>query len=317
MAGLLPHLVENTNMLDFSHLVNTQSCDIQIFDAAAPSTSNNYVTWNKPRGTTMAYIFLIGGGGGGGGGIQGGGVAAAAGGGGGGSAAQSVIIVPTFLLPDTLYLQIGNGGLGGVSNTAGNPGISSNITIYPYTNPTNNLNGYLLTAAGGGAGGSASNTGGAAGAAGAIATPSTNYLCNVGMYTFTAGQAGIIGAANTATAGGALSYPATGLVLTGGTGGGGCSTVANAAGGQINAGATGYQPLIPGGVAPGGGGSCGYRIFKPILFTGGTGSASISNGTPAPAGVGGFGCGGGGGGGGSVGGRGGDGGPGLAVIISW
>ena len=80
--------------------------------------TGNWQTWNKPRGAKMIEIFCLGGG-------AGGAVAAisiggAAGGSGSGSGGIVRGLIPAFLLPDTLYILVGKGGIGSsTSNTAG------------------------------------------------------------------------------------------------------------------------------------------------------------------------------------------------------
>ena len=56
-------------MLDLGHLPNWQKCDIQKFTTVSTVTNTQWLTWLKPRGTSMVHIICIGGGGGGGGGF--------------------------------------------------------------------------------------------------------------------------------------------------------------------------------------------------------------------------------------------------------
>src|SRR6266550_1648778 len=102
-------------MIDLSHLVNSQSADVQTY--TIPSTVNNtqWHTWNKPRGASMCYMICIGGGGGGGASTS---TTSSGAGGGGSSAGQSTILIPAILIPDQLFIQIGAGGAGGASSSA-------------------------------------------------------------------------------------------------------------------------------------------------------------------------------------------------------
>lgn len=118
-------------MLDFSHIPSNTKADIQVFN----NTTGGWNTWLKPRGTSMSFMLCLSGGGGGGAGAS---SAAGSGGTGGGSSSQSSLYIPTFMLPDTLYIKIGKGGDGGtgVLNAAGGvgkPGTSSIIAIEPDT----------------------------------------------------------------------------------------------------------------------------------------------------------------------------------------
>ena len=68
-------------MIDFSHIPNGTTADIQEFTASASS----WQTWRKPRGVSLINILCIGGGGGGGGGFVTSANASRGGGGGGAS----------------------------------------------------------------------------------------------------------------------------------------------------------------------------------------------------------------------------------------
>ena len=306
-------------MLDFTHLLNSQSSDVQIF--SNPSALGVYSQWQKPRGVSMVYILAWGAGGGGGGGQTGAATLACSGSPGGGSGAQSTLLIPAILIPDTLYVQVGLGGNGGAANSSGTGGTSSNVAVFPYGSPTSNTVGYLIGAAGGGGGTRTANTGGTAGTAGAVGRIADSNQAGLGIPFYLVGQASATGAANTATAGGNVTQPVTGLLVTGGAGGGGCTTTANGAGGNISATGFGYQLAVPGGVAGvpaiSRDGGNGIQQFKPLLFTGGAGGASANNGIGGAGGRGAFGCGGGGGAGGTTGGAGGQGGDGLVIIIAW
>jgi hypothetical protein len=157
----------------------------------------------------------------------------------------------------------------------------------------------------------------------------------VGVTTVFAGQTGIVGGAGDST-GGALTLPTTGLVVTGGTGGGGLRDTGESgrAGGAFTTPANSlfFPPQI-GGIfptattTPPGNGSNGINFVNDLnYFYGGTGGASThGSATGAGAvqsfgGAGGYGCGGGGSGAaltGSTAGGGGGGGGGLAIIYAW
>ena len=103
-------------MLDFNHILNTPGVDIQYFYGDTSTTLVQWKTWIKPRGVKFVYIMAVGGGSGGGNGLN---SATTSGGGpGGGSGAQSACLLPAQFVPNTLYIQAGNGGLG-ASTTAG------------------------------------------------------------------------------------------------------------------------------------------------------------------------------------------------------
>jgi len=296
-------------------------------------------TWTKPEGRTMAYIVCIGGGGGGGGGI--GSINGLLRGGGGGGASSTITIaqVPFYSIPDTLYIQVGlggRGGLGGASNgTTAGPGIAgtsggiSYVSCYPSTNMGDMLLVNSLTGAGAGSGGGiGTSTGGAAAAALAVsATNNPRYLslCNWVSY---AGQSGLAGSTGSAAAGNQTI--ASNTILTGGVGGGGVNGthIAQTSGSQNSADTlTSFLKTLAGGAIGGAAGIDGYSYLKPFLSVGGSGGGSISVGGQAGAGGNGvLGSGGSGGGAGGAnvnqgvnafGGNGGNGGNGLVMIISY
>lgn len=166
----------------------------------------NWIAWNKPIGKSMCQILLIGAGGWGGSWVVGAN-STAAWGGGWGSGWQTVVTIPLSLLPNTLYISVAGAKTGA--------GVASYVSIFP----TTTANHTLAIANGGSAGGNASGaTAGAAGTAGAIATNATMPR----WWAFglaIAWQAGIIGWV--AVAGGALTQPLTGLLVSGWTGGAG------------------------------------------------------------------------------------------------
>jgi hypothetical protein len=88
----------------------------------------NYViqTWQKPRGCKFVYIFSLGGGGGGSGGLSGAVGTNRFGGGGGGMGGITQTIIPSFFLPDTLYILVSRGGPGGGASQGGSGAAQAN-----------------------------------------------------------------------------------------------------------------------------------------------------------------------------------------------
>ncbi len=301
-------------MLDFSHLTPSTLADVQQF-VLQKTGALQYYTWQKPRGRTMSSMLCIGPGGNGGNGAIGAN-STAAGGGGGGSGAVSKLMVPINLLPDQLYIII-----------------DASNNVYISVSQFASVNERLLFSRIGGTGGNAAGaTAGAAGAAAAIPLITECVLAGMGIFTFLAGQAGIIG--GVAVAGAALTLPTTGLTITGGTGGGGLPAAAATGtnGGSFTVPAVpSIFPPQSGGIGsatatvPAASGSHGYPVFKGYWY-GGCGGAS-THGTATGAGLqqssggdGGIGSGGGGSGGaltGSAAGKSGIGGPGLVQIVCW
>lgn len=279
--------------------------------------TNNWQTWQKPRGCKMVHIFILGAGGGGAGGQT----AALGnnryGGGGGASGGVMQMLVPATYLPDTLYLFVARGGVGGNPNGNGSIGGISYINVVPITAQGN----FFI----------ANYGGGGVGSGGGALTGGANYIQGT-LYRFL----GIIDTTNTLTptqgVGGANGGTAAiGLSVTmgapwsGGAGGGGCDTSNNSfAGGDIIS--SGFTSNIIGGQNSGDSGQNGFYSLNsqgfssskyPLFFTGGAGGAGNGTGVGGNGGNGGFGCGGGGGGGGITGGRGGNGGNALAIITWW
>ena len=297
-------------MLDFNHLPQGATLEVFSGNASAPSTA--WMTWQKPRGKSTLYMMAWGGGGGGGGGGVGA-AAAAGGGGGGGSSGQVLMTIPLALLPDTLYLSVGRGGLPGAT------GVNTRVTVYPDSVAAN----CLLSATGGGFGANGNTVaGGAGGSAGALSIISSMPLAGMGNWQTVVGQAGAAGSVASVTA---IALPNSGGLVTGGGGGGGTGT----AGGDITG--AGIFPSNPGGVGgvdastSAGDGNPGYNLRPKYPMTlggsgggGGFGAAGTSNG--GKGGQGGYGSGGGGGGAaftGSTAGTGGEGGAGLLIMICW
>lgn len=267
-------------MLDFQPLAANPISERVEFFGNTVAVGVTWQIWNKPKGKTVAYIMAFGSGGGGGTGVVGLN-SASAGGGGGGSSGQTSLILPLTMLPDILYISAPIGGTGA--------GIATYVSIHPSTT----ANHVVCIANGGGVGGNAAaGTGGAAGAAGAIATNATMPLGWGYSNLALAGQAGIIGGA--AIAGAALTLPLTGLLTTGGTGGGGLPAAAavGTAGGSftVPAAPSPYPPQ-PGGTGGTAGttpptlGSNGWMVMNNLFYSyGGTGGGS-THGTATGAGA--------------------------------
>jgi len=294
-----------------------------VFYGTSETEGAHWQTYDIPPNISMLYIFLWGGGGAGGNGFLGN-DENAGGGGGGGSGGQTRILLPAPLVPSTLYLSIGLGGVIGVR-----AGVDSRISIYPDL-----VANHCLARAGGASNGvsSTGTAGGAGGTGGPVADASAANmpLGYMGLVT-------VVGGVNGSNGGDATENGATGVVTTtttnnGGTGGGGIERDADdpsQSGGTFptidNALFFPIQPIGLNTLADGRG-SNGFFVNKNLLYTyGGTGGRSGGgSGASTLAGMnggkGGYGSGGGGGGAGRTGnafGVGGNGGDGLAIIYAW
>ena len=320
-------------MLDLFNIPLNPNYDLQTFVGGSATTLVQWQTWRKPRGARMIYMFGVGGGSSGGCGLNS--TTTSGGGAGGGSGAQSALLVPAFMVPDILYVQPGYGGFQPavlVSAAVGVVGTPTYIACEPYTALVPNLT-WLFANAGAVTGAAATaTTGGAAGTAAAVATLANMCLAGRGFVQLLAGQSGSAGGTST-TAGVALTYPTTGLLVSGGAGGGGNNAgTSNFAGGALTAIAnmlgTEWMQALAGGIAaagatPAGNGSAGLNTKKStFLLTGGSGGggSTATAGGVAGGGDGAPGCGGGGAGGCNTTvaalARPGNGGPGFAFILS-
>lgn len=256
--------------------------------------TGNWQTWSKPRNAKMIEIFCLGGG-------AGGGVATISvfsknGSGGGGSGGIVRGLIPAFLLPDTIYILVGKGGIGSsTSNTAGGSGGISYISLQPSTSEQTLICKSSTLAA------TSVQVGGGAG--GTISVVSLSAFGNLGLFTAIAGVNGSNGGANTGGAG--VSQAALGTNLTtGGAGGGGATNTAGvwASGGSITAASAILTTQVSGGQTVGADGNSGYGTLQPFCGTGGSGGAGRdgSTGAGGNGGNGYYGCGGGGAGGSST-----------------
>ena len=191
----------------FNNLPDRSTNNTFIFTA----TSASFQTWNKPEGVSMINFLVVGGGGGGGSGRCSGGLGVISGSGGGGGAAGGIVTVaiPAILIPDVLYISVGNGGTGGASQTTatngqqGGGGDISYVCIAPELNSGSILIQSSQVAPGGGAGGAATGNS-AAGTAITIVSNTTGMLW-IGIAGQSVAQtAGGVGAAgSTSNLGGA------------------------------------------------------------------------------------------------------------------
>lgn len=289
-------------MIDYNNLPDGEYKTF-IYDSAG-----RYL-WSKPRGITMVYILCMGSGGGGGSGQTGASGTTRSGGGGGACGGITKLIIPAFLIPNTLYCVVGQGGNGGSSGNGGSGNLS--YIEFEYSSArvsTNTLVISDLVAAGGG------QSSGTGGAVPQVATLTTAIYHNLGCFTT---LIGIVGAAGgNGGSGTAVSFGNVGNLNCPGSGGGGVtSTDISQQGGAI----TSIAPLpnISASLSSGTNGTSGISSYKPLYFYGGTGGAGNSAGTGGTGGDGANGCGGGGGGAGITGGDGGRGGDGLIYIICW
>lgn len=281
--------------MQFFHLpptadVVTQLCQ-QVY---TPTLTYSWNTWKKNPNASFVYILCIGSGASGSNGVS-----ATVGGGGGGSGGQTQVMIPAFLVPDVLYYTV----------SAPSTGLSTGGRVIVSDLPfMTTLVGACVYAYAEGGNKSDAATGGTAGV---VATAANMQAGVAGIVGLLAGQAGTDG--GNAAAGTALTYPTTGLLVTGGAGGGGTTST----GGNITASAP--RPLISGSTTTGvpGGNGVAYvsGAFLPSGGAGGRGGNASTTGSAG--GNGGIGCGGGGGGCGTPVGEGGRGGPGLIMVAQW
>lgn len=290
-------------MIDYQNLPSNAKIDWFM----QPTSNSEVHTWTKPAGCNFVYMVAVGAGGGGAnsgvnvaGSVRGGGA-------GGASGVIESILVPSFLIPDTLFLRVGTGGIGG-TGVSGNPTIISAYRVSSFTE-------YLLYANGGNTpvGSSAPTT--------TTPTITNSTLGSIGKFQ---GAVNVTGGAGNGGAGGAGSSTGLNFFLTGGGGGAG-TTSGDFAGGNITSayGQVSALTVVQGGAAISGAtpgqnnGGDGFFIPKRFAFYGGGGGGASNTGVGGYGGNGGPGCGGGGGGGGTVRGIGGKGGDGFALIISY
>jgi hypothetical protein len=273
----------------------------------SPLLGIGWQTWVKPTQYNNFIFYVCGGGGGGGVGyshptFNGGG-----GGGGGGGGALVVLNAPSYLLPETLYIQVGRRGLGGVTaGASGQSGAPTYLNYYPTTTNPNNI-AFALNGSGGGGG--LQNISGTAGAGGGFAN-------NPSIFSYSGSNGGTGGAGGQGV-NPAGNFSATTSVIYGGAGGGSRqgSPITSTNGGSILA--SNIHPQLTGGITNGGNGSAGYLIKRPFTSLGGSGGAGGAGIAGGVGGDGSWGSGGGGSGAGTAASRGGNGGDGFVIIIGY
>lgn len=310
-------------MIDVFGLPLRGNSNVALYSPLGTNTQGTWHQWVKPPGAAMVYMFALGGGAGGGGGFTRA-SGAAGGGGGGGAASIASLLIPAIFVPNTLFVQVGVGGIGSTGSTvAGSNGGHSYISIGAY--PAGTLasmithqqiylhSGLLSTPAGGGGAGTVA-VGGPAGAAGAIATAALNTIgSNMGFWKATVGKVGFIGGFSAAGTAASNVLSASTTTTSGGAGGGGANA-ANTAGGDVT-GAGIFQTIAGAAAGTSGLGGSGIDLFA--MSIGGAGGDGSAAGVGGKGGNGAIGSGGGGGGSGTTGGTGGKGGDGRVLIISW
>ena len=127
-------------MNGFQHLPSQQDQRFWVYTGDGVSRGaglgSAYQTWIKPPGISFVHIIAVGAAGGGSGAYIYQAGTAARGGSGGGSGAMTSAFLPAYLVPDTLYVTVAKGGLGG---TAGNIGGFPNVTGLFYGNMGNQI----------------------------------------------------------------------------------------------------------------------------------------------------------------------------------
>lgn len=272
-------------MIDLSHVPEIPG--LSVFLPQGTST-DSWQIWNKPRGFVMCSIYAIGPGGGGASGGSATGVVGGTqpGGSGGGSGGVSRLIIPLFMLPDSLYVLVSPGGSGGEpvassAGTAGNVAFAPLATVVSMAPSTTSQYVYLEANAGGGG----STSGGAAGAGGSVATARPFAL--LGATFFIAGNAGATG--NSLTGLGGSVTQGTASQIYGGAGGGGSggfnggviSALANtpfiafaaANSGRPGSNGANWSTIFPGKIYGGGGGTGYNNSGATASLPGGNGSA--------------------------------------------
>lgn len=276
--------------------------------------SGGWQPYVVPRGATWLYAAILSGGGGGGGGASRTAGVNGRGGGGGSMCAPMFVLMPAFLLPERIYVYVGNGGEGGGADTNGSVGEASILAVAP-SSSAGNVIAHGEPGNGGSAGGLA--TGGAGALAASTPSPGHTHFW------------GVAGAAPATAAGAAGGTTGTGSAAThqvrnmcGVGSGGGAVSVGNAAGngGAINA-IISTVTLIPAQSAVAASdGADGVEIDNGTWWycRGGQGGAGNAAGTGYRGGRGAYGAGGGGGGAGTpTGGAGGRGGSGIVQLLAW
>lgn len=158
----------------YEQIINNSTL-VQCFvgSKAISAESRRSVVWRKPKLAKFISIIACAGGGGGGAG-SGSNVSFVSAGGGGGSGGSQYLCIPSFYLPDVLYISAGHGGLGGTSSNSGSSGGYTLISLdnKPFSSYSSHI---IFTNPG--SGGLDGLSGGAGGAGGANHTV---YLNSIG-----------------------------------------------------------------------------------------------------------------------------------------
>jgi len=313
-------------MIDLFHIPNSQE-DIKIFYADAGSTS--YQTWQKPRNCSFIYIISIDGGGGGASGNNAVLNVNTINNFGGGTGSINRALINSNLIPNTLYIKVGKGGIGGVGVStpttgfnAGNAGESSGVFLASQLDSQNTSARTVSFFGGLGSTNGGTNVSGAGTPASSL---SNNYLIGLTNFISTQGTNSQTGGISTAVPD--VNIFGNSFLLHSGSGGGpynGTATAFNGGSLISTSSITSLTPSIIGGVGgstTGGNGADGITSWKPFFSVGGAGggNAYTSGGVAGNGGKGGIGSGGGAGGNANNGtsGKGGDGGDGIVMIIAF
>jgi len=299
-------------MLDIFHIPsNTENTKIFY----ATGGTNDWQTWQKPRGAKLIQIFCLGAGSAGGSGAASA-AGSVSGGAGGNSGGLVRALFPSILIPDTLFIQVGLGGIGNNTGNGGAGGISY-IAMYPSASITAPKTLLVASSTSTGAGGSGGSGGGASpGAAPTITTTAVCPFLSLGIFTAVAGIQGgtsLVGAAGTS-----VNALGSNIVIGGAGGAGKTTNTIQYAGGSIISASVILTATVNGGAAGPNNGENGYGMFSNVVCgTGGAGGGSQIAGTGGNGGTGWYGCGGGGSGASiTTRSRGGDGGNGLVIITT-
>lgn len=264
--------------------------------------TGNWQAWTKPRNAKIIQIFCLGGGGGGGQNA----LTNPTGAGGGGSGGIVRGMIPASLLPDTVYIQVGRGGIGSSIAGSGATGGISYIGLQPSISEQTLI--CKSSTIGGGGGGT-----NFAGPAATISVVALSAFGNLGLFTPVVGVAGSATSVN-GTPGNDLTALASNIITGGASGAGRNASITGVIGGSILPAPLILTSTVSGGTASSLYGESGYGTFQPFCGTGGGGGASVTTGTGGRGGNGWYGCGGGGAGGGTILTKAGDGGDGLVII---
>ena len=228
------------------------------------------------------------------------------------------VVVPAHVLPETLFVQVGTGGVGKSSGggTAGS-GVRAYVSLQASGFDATNLLCRSSTTAPTGGGTGTVAVQGTGGNGGTIPTIAGQPLAGLGTFAFIAGQAGTAGGVVANGAGSDQTIPTTSVLCMGGTGGGGVTTVGQN-GGTITAIAGSFlSEQAPAQCLASGVSGSTFQLWKPFFSFSGMGGSSADAAVGGAGGYGSYGAGGGGGGGGTTGGRGGDGGGGIVIMTAW